>query len=276
MRESVMLRFILSHKKAALFLAAGILAIFFLSPNLQRRPMQIVERPAVFLLSWVHKGVFILTSSLKGLWTGYIALRGLHDENVRLSKEIQRLKGEVISLKEEETEAQRLKRLLQFKESSPYKMTAAAVIGREPTSWYKTFLLDKGENDGVNLHMGVIVPSGVVGKVVKIFPRFSHVQLLTDRNSAIAAIDQRSREQGIVEGTEGDLLRMKYVDSEADVQQGDVILTSGTDRIFPKGLFIGQVSRVERIEGEFFLKIEVTPEQDLSDPEEVFVLTTNQ
>jgi len=150
---------------------------------------------------------------------------------------------------------------------------AARVIGGDATGLSRTLLLSQGSSVGLHPEMAVLSTDGVVGKLITVSPNASRVLLVSDRNSGLDAIDQRSRARGIVAGVTDDGLIMKYVDRTGDVKPGDAIITSGMDGIFPGGLLVGQVVRVSQEGPGLFLNIEIKPAVDFSKLEELLVLT---
>jgi rod shape-determining protein MreC len=253
-------------------ISAG-LVIFLVVIGIYKKPVAWVESLVGGVIYSVQEGTHAVVSSVGGLFTHYFFLVGLSDENPRLKKEVERLLGEVNRLKEKEALAGRLQRLLNFKEASPLNLIAANVIGRDTGPWFQTFMINKGSADGVLLDMGVIVPMGVVGKVIKTFSHNAQVLLITDTNSAIAAIIQRTREEGIVQGMGGNGVRLKYLPRLSEVIVGDILITSGLEGSFSKGIPIGRIKKVEHPEDSFFLNITLTPEISFSKLEEVLVVS---
>ncbi len=196
---------------------------------------------------------------------------GLRRENEELRREVDRLRLEVQESRERAAAAERLERLLEYRERTGAAMTAASVIGRDASGLYRTVLIDRGSGDGIEHDQAVLAPEGVVGRVVKVFPRSSLVLLLTDRSSGIDAIVQRTRDQGVVQGRGGSSCELRYLDRSAEVRVGDAIVTSGMGGRFPKGVWIGQVSGVNP-GGELFQSVEVRPTADLGRLEEVLVV----
>lgn len=174
---------------------------------------------------------------------------------------------------EVEEENKRLRRLLNLKEHSPYESLASSVIAREPSNWFQTLLLDRGERSGVKKDSIVVTPEGLVGRVIKVNKNSSQVLLITDPGSEIGALVQRTRIQGVIQGRKRDLI-LKYLPLEADVREGDLVLTSGLEGgLFPKGLAIGRIKKIEPPHPQnLFLKIVVIPEVNLSSLEEVLLL----
>lgn len=174
---------------------------------------------------------------------------------------------------EVEEENKRLRRLLDLKEQSSYEGLASSVIAREPSNWFQTLLLDRGERSGVKKDSIVVTPEGLVGRVIKVNKNSSQVLLITDPGSEIGALVQRTRIQGVIQGRKRDLI-LKYLPLEADVREGDLVLTSGLEGgLFPKGLTIGRIKKIEPPHPQdLFLKIVVIPEVNLSSLEEVLLL----
>jgi rod shape-determining protein MreC len=162
--------------------------------------------------------------------------------------------------------------LLQLREQVQLDTVAAAVIAGSASPDFRTLTIDKGTADGIRPDMAVIAPAGVVGRIITPSARAAKVQLLIDRNAAAGAMVERSRAQGVVEGTGGDL-RLNYVSGTADVRSGDVVITSGIDGIYPKGFVLGQIESVERSAGGFGA-IVIRPAVEFSSIEAVLVVVT--
>jgi len=172
-------------------------------------------------------------------------------------------------LPDDEVEAS-LQQLLELKSGVGLQSTSASVIGSAADPNFRSLTIDKGTADGLRPDMAVIAPAGVVGRIITPSARAAKVQLLIDRNAAAGALVERSRAQGVVEGTGGGL-RMNYVSGTADILVGDTVLTSGIDGIYPKGFVIGQIQSVERGQGVFGA-IGLRPAVDFSSLEAVLVV----
>jgi len=268
-----MVRSLLNYRRLIVLVVFTTLIIFLLSPELQHRPLLIVERPAGYLILFFQRGLSGVMQGIAHGWSSYIALSGLRDENQRMKVEVERLKTDNVQLQEMAIANDRLTELLEFKQKNPFRMTAAEVIGRDLSNWYRTIMINKGEKDGLKQDMGVVTPAGVVGRIVKTSATYAHVLLLVDPNSAIAGLIQRSREEGIVSGTEESLAQMKYLSTMVDVQVGDLVLTSDLAGSFPKGLPVGRVKRVEKKETDLTQHVEIIPAVDFNHLEEVLVIT---
>jgi rod shape-determining protein MreC len=215
--------------------------------------------------------VWIQTSS-GSLWHNYFYLRGVRAENRQLKEQIEHMRLEQVRLSQDADQARRLQALLAFKEQFISRTMPAQVIGSSGSEQSRSIYIDKGERDGIKPDMAVITADGVVGKVLHVYGSTSLVLLISDQSSGVGAILEKSRLQGILKGTPAGEVTLEKVMSDETVLPGELVLTSGGDRIFPKGLPIGTVARV--VPGsELFLSIRVKPAADLSKLEEVLVVT---
>ncbi len=203
---------------------------------------------------------------------GYIFLFNLRKENEELKRRILELEKENNQLKEMALANVRLKGLLDFKQKMTTSMVAGEVIARDPTSWFKSITINKGERDGIKKGMAVISPKGVVGHILKTSPNSSVVLLLTDYNSAIDSIIQRTRAKAIVEGLGENRCQLKYLLKTEDVSVGDIVVTSGLVGNFPKGLVIGEIKKIENQGHGIFKYAELVPSVDITKLEEVLVV----
>ena len=207
-------------------------------------------------------------------WHNYIDLHDARKQNQELQEELARLKLEQVRLREDASQAQRLQTLLGFRERYVGQTMAAQVIGASGSEQSRVLYIDKGTRDGVRVDMAVITPDGVVGKIKDVFPLSSQVILINDRDGGAGVILQNSRLQGVLTGTPQGELKIKYIMSDENVAVGEPVVTSGGDRIFPKGMPVGTVSEVNPDhEGDPFLSIKVKPASNLSQLEEVLIIT---
>ncbi len=214
-------------------------------------------------------------AKIGGVWSGYIALHGAHAENARLRSELGQLELRNRELESQALEAQRLSALLDFREThSGAAMLAAQVIGASADAASHTLVLNRGERDHVRRNMGVITPDGIVGKIVEVFPSTSQVLLMNDKDSGVGALLADTRTHGVVKGSGDPDPRMEYVVNDEKVHPGEMIFTSGEDRIFPKGLLIGSVASTR--DGNPFQNIRVEPAARLDRLEDVLILLTQQ
>lgn len=258
--------------RLVLVLAVIVLLGFLLLPGQLQSVSQEVGGPVGWVMSWPLRAVAGLSNGVSSLWNGYVALRGVEAENRELRKELDYLRGQNSQLRELASATERLADLLEFKQQAGVPMVPAQVIGRDTGNWYRTIILNKGESDGFHPEMGVITPAGVVGRIVKTTPATSVVLLITDPNNAIAGVVQRTRDEGIVEGTTQGLSRLKYIPMLSNARPGDRVVTSGLVGGFPRGLSIGTISKIDKEEGGLFLSAELVPEIDPGLVEEVLVI----
>ena len=223
--------------------------------------------------SEVQRGTMALIDGVRGMWSGYIALRQVQQENTALKQELQTLQ---VRLQEERAEAQRtdnLRQLLELRQRANLDTVAAEGIAGAASPDFKTVTIDKGSSDSLDTDMAVISPAGVVGRIILPSRRASKVQLLIDRNAAAGALIERTRVQGVVVGIGDGMLRMQYVPGTADVKTGDLVVTSGIDGIYPKGFVIGTIDHADRGAGAYH-EIVIRPAVDFSRLEEVLIVRT--
>jgi len=264
-------RFLARRRRVVTALLVPLAAVASVSSSVRRAPGSgPLEASVAVLLAPLQAGTTAVFS-----WFDGVSLLGgaaLRRENEELRREVERLRREVQESRERVAEAARLERLLDYREGTGYKMVAAGVIGHDTSGLYRTVLIDRGSADGVEHQQAVLAPDGVVGRVIKVFPRSALVLLVTDRSSGIDAIVQRTRDQGVVQGRGGSGCELKYLDRSAEVEVGDYVVTSGMGGRFPKGVWIGQVSGVNR-GGDLFQSVDVRPAAGLERLEEVWVVT---
>ncbi|MGH2670813.1 MAG: rod shape-determining protein MreC, partial [bacterium] len=168
----------------------------------------------------------------------------------------------------------RLQRLLDFRNEVPSQGVTARVTGKDASGLFQTFTLDRGESDGVKPGMAVVAPDGAVGRIAQASPHAARVLLVSDHNSGIDALVQRSRARGIVEGALNGACSMKYIKRGDEIDVGDIVVTSGLDGIFPKGIPIGKVTQVTRKDVGLFQIAEVRPAVEFAKLEEVWVISS--
>lgn len=202
--------------------------------------------------------------SPKGFFTGYLAIQ---------RQQIQQLKAENAFLKEVFLENQRVKELVSFKQALGFKSAPAKIIARDPANWRHSIIIDRGTLDGVKKNMFLISRQGLVGRISEAGRTAAKALLLTDPDFRVAGICQRSREQMIVIGSARDLCVLKYLPQDADVQAGDIIVTSGLGGFCPSGILIGEVASVRKSSDGLTLQAFLKPSVRLNRLEEALVLT---
>ncbi len=192
--------------------------------------------------------VTTVTSSVSNYFTSISSLRSAQSENDVLKQHVQELEVELKQKEDLAAENTRLKSLLDLKEQSKYKVLPARIIGRDPSVWFDSSIVNRGSLDGVTLYMPVVTDGGLVGRITAVSPLTAQVDLITRTTSGIGAVIGQIGESnalGVVNGTsKKDLLEMKYVSGNVDVQVGQTVFTTGQDEIFPAGLKIGEIVSV--------------------------------
>src|SRR6201997_4495537 len=219
-----------------------------------------------------EKALVRIQTSTGGVWHNYFYLRGVRAENRELKAEIERLRLQQVRLSEDAEQARRLQALLGFKEQFISQTMAAQVIGSSGSAQSRSIYIDKGAREGVKTDMAVITADGVVGKVLHVYHSTSQVLLIDDQSSGVGALLEKSRLQGVVRGTPAGEVMLEKVMSDQQVQAGEAVLTSGGDRIFPKGLAVGTVSKISQ-GPNLVLNIGLRPAANLNKLEEVLVVT---
>ena len=219
------------------------------------------ESAAVHSQNWV-----------RNLWTNYAYLRGVRRENRELRAEIARMKIEDARLDEDARMARRVQSLLAFKEQYVDSTLAAQVIGTSGSDQSRVIYIDKGSADGIKPEMAVITPTGIVGKVSQVYTDSAQVLTINDQFSGVGAALKDSRLQGILKGAPNGATTLQYIMSDEKVTPGEDVITSGGDRIFPKGLPVGKVVSVAPGK-DLFLNIRVVPSANLDRLEEVLIVT---
>lgn len=257
-----------------LFLAAIVGHVILISAQVNAKSgVPVLEAVTFGAFSEVQRGTASIVDGVRHVWSGYFALRGLRSENDALRRELAEAQ---IQLQEQRAQADRtrgLEQLLDLKNRTDLGTTAAEIIAAGATPDFRTVTINKGQADGLKTDMAVIAPAGVVGRVVVPSAHAAKVQLLIDRNAAAGALIERSRSQGVVMGAGSDLLRLEYVSEVSDIVQGDTVVTSGIDGVFPKGLLIGTVEVVEK-SGGAYRRVLIRPAVNFSSLEEVLVVLT--
>jgi rod shape-determining protein MreC len=219
------------------------------------------------------KVVTSIKTGIESWWDHYIFLTKTQQENDQLKNQLSLLKQENNRLKETALTHERLLKLLHLKDEPVTPFLVAEVVGRSPSPFLQLLFVNRGRQDGLVRGMPVVLPDGVVGRLEKTSGHYSQVLLLNDPSFAVDCLSQRTRVRGILTGIPGTgNCQIKYVARTEDIKPGDIIITSGLDQLFPKGLVLGRVLRVSpQVKGNF-LFIEVIPEVSLSQIEEVQVI----
>lgn len=234
--------------------------ILLLSPFFRNAFLAVLRQPLI-IFNWIGDEIQAM-----------VFFHRNHYENKSLKDEVDVLRTRLARMEELARENERLRELLNFKETSDYPLVAARVIARSAQSWSSIFLIDKGADDGIKKGMGVITRGGFVGRIIQVQSDISRVLLISDPNLGVSAMSQRSRQEGLISGTLGKMLIMRYLPDEPDIVPGDIIVTSGLAETYPKGLIIGTVIEVNRDISGLSYHALVQPHADLGTIEEVLVI----
>jgi rod shape-determining protein MreC len=251
-----------------------ILSLHLISSGVKPRDM--ASRPASVMLgalSPVQSGINNLAHGSTGVFRDYFDLVNVRRDNERLKAELARLKTSQSRMVELETENRHLSDLLELRDVLGGNSIAANVIGGDANSLSRTLVISQGAANGLRPGMAVLSLQGVVGKVIAVSARASRVLIIDDHNSALDSFDQRTRARGIIAGVVDDGITMKYVERSQDVHPGDVIVTSGLDGVFPRGLLVGTIKSVSGEGPGLFLNVMITPAVDFRGLEQVLVVT---
>lgn len=229
----------------------------------------------IALFSPVQRGADAALGAFSSMWYGYVDLRGVREENGRLKEEVARLEQALWMERDLIASYRRLSSVLEFAERIPGNPIVAEVVGLDASAWFRTITVNRGTAHGVALNASVIAAGGLVGRVISIGSDVAQIQLLTDRDCSVGALLARTRARGVVAGSGEQAsptgLTLNYVSNLEDVVEGDLIVTSGMDGIYPKGIAIGRVASV-RNGPRLFKLITVEPSANLDRLEEVFIL----
>ncbi len=202
----------------------------------------------------------------------YVNLIDVKKKNGELKKRVEAMEIENQRLAELEKENERLNQLLDMVRQRPNEMIAARVVGEDVMNWFKCIIIDKGNNSGISSRMPVITPAGVVGQTVEVSRWHTKVMIINDTNSAVDVYSAGKHTRGIIEGTGQTILKLKYVLKNDDLEVGDRLITSGKDGIYPGGLALGIVIKIDKTRPGLFSDIDVMPFNNFKKLDEVLVV----
>jgi rod shape-determining protein MreC len=249
-----------------------VLTFYIFSLNYKRYSIDYLQETFLSLTMPVFSAWTEVLQSVQKAVSRYIWLVRVEEENEALRKEIARLENELIAYREAYFENQRLRRLLEFKNTIEWKSISALVVVNDLSGFFQVVIINRGKRDGIFEDMPVINDEGVVGRVLNSGNSFSRVMLVTDPASAVDVYVQRNRIRAIVVGRDLQSCSLKYVRNDADIRVGDLLVTSGKDGIFPEGIKVGVIKANYKDPLKMFQQVEVTPIVRLSHLEEVLVL----
>jgi len=235
-----------------------------------------LERLAISFIAPFQELVTRAIRFSSDIWQHYFYLINVTKQNQVLSTQLNKATEAYNQWHETELANTRLRNLLDFQKTIRERIVAAEVIGKDPSAWFKTVIIDKGKADGLIKGLPVVISQGIAGQVIEVSKHYSKVMLIIDRNSAVDALVQSSRARGVIKGESTDRCRLDYVLRKNDVRIGDTIVSSGLDGVYPKGLRIGHVSEVIEHDADIFHEVIITPFVDFEKLEEVLVILSTQ
>lgn len=225
-----------------------------------------VAKPLTLAGNLLFKPLSSVSTIAHNLGASQTTLTELENQNAQLSSQL-------AALEEYKLENTRLNKLLDIKNAYNLKSTAARVIGSQLDAWERIIVIDKGSNSGIGLNMAVMDAFGLMGQVIEVGPTSAKVRLINDEHSGVSAIIQSTRVPGVVVGNVDGSLTLNYIPTTEQVNEGDMVVTSGMGGIFPKGIVIGRVKSVQKDSAALYANITVEPISKHFNPEEVLIIT---
>lgn len=252
-----------------ILMGGGLLLIFSSSEERRAGPLGEI---AYGILRPFQEAAFAVRIRVRHFRQSYLDLVGIREENQRLKEEVAGLRRDKVNLLSQEHENRRLRRLLDIKSQSEFPSLAAQVIGEDAVGWYRTFLVNRGAEDGVIPGMAVTSADGLLGRIVTTSASVSKVMLITDPGFSADCRVTRTRDRGILTGYLDRQCILRYLDLKAQVRPEDLVITSGLGGIFPRGILVGKVDLVRRDSQGLFLEALVVPAANFSEIEEAMVI----
>jgi len=261
-----------SRKVALLVSAIGVCLLLL---TLQTRGYGARAADALALLTTpIQAGVAKAHRAAFDAWDTYLDWKNVRAENRRLREEIRGLRVEGLRVRETDDENRRLRRLLALQERLPLTTVSGEIIARDWGGWIRALTVNRGRGDKIGRLTAVISPDGLVGRVVEVRPGASIVQVLTDPASTVGAHVVRTRTPGIVEGEPSGALRFKYMARDgAQIEVGDVLVTSGQGGLFPRGIPVGRVRSIDDRGAALFHYAVLEPAVNFSRIDDVLLIT---
>ncbi len=270
---------VIPRRPTLLFIVVLALLFLLMSVSSQTRYVgetrTMFERTVMTIFSPVPRFVNWIGGTAQDMHYGYLDMRRAVNENVALRNKVASLTTENLKLRQSGSDMRRLRSLLAYSEQFDFETSMAQTIMLETSGRFKSIIIDSGSANGVEVNDIIANASGLVGRVVLTTKDLAKVQLVNDNNCSVGALVERTRRQGVVRGSGGNLVQMFDIPSLSDVQPGDRILTAGIDGVYPKGIPIGTVVRSEPGQS-LFKTVTVRPAVDFGTIEEVIVIHTRK
>ncbi len=272
-----MLRYIREYRfYILLFLFVLIPVIAIDTSTRTARDYRFYDRVIVAVTSPIQSGISWVLEVISSGFQNYVYLLHTRTENETLIEENRKLLKSIAALRETEQENLRLRKLLDFQEKFEFKSVVARVVARDTSTDFRLIRINRGERAGIQKNMPVVTNEGAVGRVLRTTADTADIVTILDLLSAIDTIDERSRAPGVVEGFTDDTCQLRYVLRTDDFQPGDTLVSSGLGGVFPKGIPVGVVTKVEKKAFGISQHVEVAPSVQFSKLEEILVVTEHK
>ena len=270
-----MFQLILERRSATLLIALFLICFTLMTLSVRRQGgVNLIERGVLSVTGPLLDTIGAPKRWLRDMGRQYLLLRDLQEENAVLKKQLSAMRGVSFQLRELEAKVYRLENLLTASRGLTAPVRLAHILGQDASPFGQTLLVDLGTSHGVRHGMPVVNPSGVVGRISRAGHAASRVLLLTDSRSAVDVIVQRTRAQGIFSMTPGGKGEVRYLATDSDVREGDLLIASGLGGVFPKGLPVAWVTRVGPKGERLFRHVEARPAVNFNSLEEVLIMMT--
>ncbi|MDP8262367.1 MAG: rod shape-determining protein MreC [Candidatus Ancaeobacter aquaticus] len=262
------------RKKIKLWVLLVILAVVLLSIPLHVAGY--IKYSLHFVISPFVRIGSIVSSQTNAFKENMSSKNSLLEENKALKENLTEFTMLASKVREVDIENKRLLKLVSFMQEKPFSFIPARVIGRDPSYWFESVLIDRGKSHGIKIDMPVVTSVGVVGKITEVGPYSSKVLLIIDKNSRAGGMLQDTRDYGIIEGESTSLCLYKYISRNARAQLGNIIVTSGLGTVYPKGLVIGEVTEIGTDTFGLYKYAKIKPACNFAQMEEVLVITNKK
>lgn len=275
------MRRILQNRLLTIVIVLSIIFTIFIGLTATKRDnVSVFEGVVGNVLDPIQKYLYIGGQKVSDLFNFIGNISTISNENQELKKKNTELENRLADYEATKAENERLREMLDFEdENKSYKYLGANIIGKVTGSWDDVFIIDKGSNQGVGKNYPVVSSKGLIGQVTEVGPNWSKVLSIVDEVSRVSGIVNRTGDQGIIQGGPGTSggkgCKMMYLPSDSKIQKGDIVVTSGISRFFPKNIIIGTVDNVESEQGGFVKSAVITPSVDFTRLQEVFVITNS-
>lgn len=271
-------------KKNRLIIIILILCVGFLvliAYTGKRDNINMVGNGVGVILNPIQRGLYKINSKIKGTVNFVFNFGSVKKENKMLLEENNKLKAKLIEYDNFKSQNERLRKMLNYKEKNDYDYIGCDITGVVGNSYLEGYIINKGSDSGIKKRMVAITHEGLVGQVTSVGTNWAIVQTIGNENVSIAAFNQRSKDNnGIVKGWKDQgnnpMAKIEMSNLEADIKEGDNIITSGLGGIYPKGISIGKVTKVEEDKGQFVKYGIVNPSVKLNKLEELFIVVSRE